>query len=69
MEPTTTLFDRALHLVMFAVGGLAVGLVALAVLERLSEGGRRTIRPRFIAIAAVVFILLLITERTYHALS
>lgn len=69
MELHTTLFDRALHLVLFAVGALAVGLIALAVMERLSEGARRTIRPRLIAIASVVFILLLITERTYHALS
>lgn len=72
MEPselTTTLFDRALHLVMFAVGGVAVGLSALAMMERLSEGARRTIRPRFIVIAVVVFLLLLITERGYHALS
>ena len=68
-ELTTTLFDRALHLVMFAVGGLGVGLVALALIERLSEGARRTIRPRHIAIAAVAFILLFVTERTYHALS
>jgi len=65
----STLFDRALHLVMFAAAGLAVGLAALALMERLSEGGRRVIRPRFIVIAAAAFLLLFITERTYHALS
>jgi hypothetical protein len=69
MELQTTLFDRALHLVMFAVGAAAVGLAALAVIETLSDGARRTIRPRFIVIAVVVFGLLFITERTYHALS
>ncbi len=65
----STLFDRALHLVLFAVGALMVGLGALALMERLSEGARRTIKPRFIAIAAAAFVVLLVIERTYHALS
>jgi hypothetical protein len=65
----STLFDRALHLVMFGAGAAAFGFAALLVMERLSEDARRTIRPRFIVISAAAFVVLLVIERTYHALS
>jgi hypothetical protein len=58
-----------LHLVLFVTAAAAVGLGALAVIERLGEGSRKTISIRGFAIAAGVTFALFVTERLYHALS
>ncbi|MEX2537804.1 MAG: hypothetical protein WD646_04035 [Actinomycetota bacterium] len=68
-ELTTTLVDRALHLVMFVAAAAAIGLGALAVIERLGESSRKAISIRAFAIAAGVTVALFVTERLYHALS
>ena len=69
MEVTTTLFDRALHLVMFVAGGAAVGLGSLAVIERIGESSRRSVRTSWVLIAISIFVVVFAIERSYHALS
>jgi hypothetical protein len=68
-ELTTTLFDRALHLVLFITAAVAVGFGALAVLERLGEKTRRSISMRAFGVTAGATVALFVFERLYHALS
>ena len=67
MDPVTTPFERALHLLLFVSAAAAFGIAAIALLERLSEGARRTIRVRHVALSAVVFVAFFVAERIYHA--
>ena len=68
MDPVTTSFERGLHLLLFVSGAATFGIVALGLLERLSEGSRRTIRFGHIALTAVVFAAFFVAERVYHSL-
>lgn len=54
---------------MFVAAAAAIGLGALAVIERLGESSRKAISIRAFAIAAGVTVALFVTERLYHALS
>lgn len=67
MQPVTTVFERALHFVLFASAGLAFAVGALAILDRMTtEGGERTIRRWHIVVAWSVFLVLFAAERIYH---
>lgn len=66
MDPLTTPFERALHLLLFVSGGVTVAAVALTALERLSESTRRTVRPIHVVAAALLFGAFFAAERIYH---
>lgn len=66
MDPVTTPFERALHFMLFISGGIGVGAVALAAIERLSENTHRTVRAVHVVVAALVFGAFLAAERIYH---
>jgi hypothetical protein len=63
----TTAFERALHLLLFLAGGLALAVFGLAVIERLAGGDRRTIRIVHVAAAGALFAGFFVAERVYHA--
>ncbi len=67
MDPVTSTFERALHLLLFVSAAAAIGVIGLAALERLSEGTRRTVRVIHIAIAASLFGAFFVAERIYHS--
>lgn len=67
MDPVTTPFERGLHLLLFVSGAAAFGVLAIGLLERLSEGGRRTIRIVHVAITGIVFATFFVAERIYHS--
>jgi hypothetical protein len=67
MDPVTAPFERALHLLLFISAAAAIGVVAIALLERLSEGARRTIRIAHVAITGAVFVAVFVAERIYHS--
>ena len=67
MDPVTTPFERGLHLLLFVSAAAAIGVVAIALLERLSEGARRSIRILHVAITGVVFVAFFVAERIYHS--
>jgi hypothetical protein len=67
VDPVTTPFERGLHLLLFVAAAGAFGLAAIALLERLSDGSRRTVRGVHVAIAGVIFAALFVAERIYHA--
>jgi hypothetical protein len=69
MHLETTTFERAIHLALFVVGGVAFAIGALAALERILGGEERTIRLRYVAIAAVAFAALAAIEAMFHVLS
>lgn len=66
MPVHTTVFERVLHLLLFVSGGVAVGVGALAMLERFTDRTARTVRNSYIAAAAVTFAVFFIAERVYH---
>jgi hypothetical protein len=66
VDPVTTSFERGLHLLLFVSGAAAFGVVAMALLERLSEGARRTVRFVHVALAGVAFVAFFVAERIYH---
>jgi hypothetical protein len=66
VDPVTTPFERGLHLLLFVSGAAALGVTAIALLERLSDGSRRTVRVVHVALAAVVFAAFFVAERVYH---
>ena len=66
MDPVTTPFERALHLLLFVSGAIAIGIVGIAALERLLDGPRRSVRIVHVAVAAVVFGGFFVAERVYH---
>lgn len=60
--------ELIVHLALFVAAGLAVGLAALALLERATGGGeRRVIRWRYVLWAAGAFAALGVLELLYHA--
>lgn len=66
----TTAVERLIHLLLFASAAGALGTVGLAVVERLvSDGGPATIKVRYAALAAGVFVALFAVERLYHAVA
>jgi hypothetical protein len=67
VDPVTTPFERGLHLLLFVSGAAAFGVVAIALLERMSEGARRTVRIVHVALTGVVFVAFFVAERIYHA--
>lgn len=68
MELETTAAERVIHLALFVCGGLALGVLLLAAVERLAGPGRRIVRGVWIGGAAGLFFLLFAVERLYHAL-
>ena len=66
VQPTTTVFERALHFVLFMSAGLAFAVAALAIIERVTGEGERTIRRWHVAVTMTVFIALFAAERVYH---
>jgi small neutral amino acid transporter SnatA (MarC family) len=62
----TTPFERALHLLLFVSAGVGFGVLAIALLERVSEGARRTVRLMHVVIAMSVFVAFFVAERIYH---
>ena len=66
MDPVTTPFERGLHLLLFVSAAGALGVAAIALLERLSDGARRTVRIAHVAVTAVVFLAFFVAERIYH---
>jgi hypothetical protein len=62
----TTVCERVLHLLLFVSGGIAVGVIALALLERAADRSARTIRNSYVVAAAVTFVVFFTTERIYH---
>lgn len=68
MDPVTTPFERALHLLLFVSGAAGIGLAAIGLLERTSDGARRTIRLVHVAIAGMSFAVFFAAERLYHAM-
>jgi hypothetical protein len=65
----TTTFERAVHLALFIVGGIAFAVGSLAVLERIgSSSSDRTIRGVHVAVAATAFAALALTELSFHLL-
>ncbi len=68
MDLETTLVERAVHLALFLTAGIAAGLAALSLLERLVADGRRVIRPVLVGVAGAGFLLFFVAERLYHAL-
>ena len=67
MDPVTTPFERGLHLLLFVSGAAAVGIIAIGLLERLSEDARRTIRLIHVVLTGVAFAAFFIAERVYHS--
>ena len=67
VDPVTTPFERGLHLLLFVSAAAAIGVLAMALLERLSEGARRTIRVLHVGITGVVFVVFFVAERIYHS--
>ncbi len=65
MPPHTTVLERV-HLLLFVSGGIAVGVGALAMLERFTDRSARTICSGYVAAAAVTFAVFFIAERVYH---
>jgi hypothetical protein len=69
MHLETTTFERAIHLLLFVVGGLAFAVGALAVLERVAGGSeKRAISWRWVAAGAMAFAGLGLTEALFHLL-
>ena len=68
MHIETTTFERAIHLLLFVVGGLAFAVGGLAVLERATGAERQTIRIPHVAAAAGVFVALAVIEALFHVL-
>jgi hypothetical protein len=66
VDPVTTPFERGLHLLLFLSAAAALGLIAIALLERLSDDARRTIRFVHVALAGVAFGAVFVAERVYH---
>jgi hypothetical protein len=67
VDPVTTPFERGLHLLLFVSAAAAFGLIAIALLERMTTGARRTVRGLYVAIAGVIFVAFFVAERIYHA--
>jgi formate-dependent nitrite reductase membrane component NrfD len=58
--------DNLLHLALF-IGAIGfVGVVAVAVLERVAGSGNTVIRRTHIVVAVAVLVLLVVAERVYH---
>ncbi len=66
MDPVTTPFERGLHLLLFVSGAAAFGVVAIALLERMSVGAGRTVRLLHVVLAGAVFVAFFVAERIYH---
>lgn len=64
----TTATEQAIHLALFVCGGLALGMLALAAVERLAGPGRRIVRGVWVGGAVGLFFLLFAVERLYHSL-
>ena len=60
-------FEAVVHLGLFVAGGVVLGLVALALVERLAPGERRIVRWSYVVAAALLFFALFAAERVYHA--
>jgi hypothetical protein len=62
----TTVFERALHFVLFLSAGLAFAVAALAIIERVTGDGERTFRRWHVIATSGVFLALFTCERIYH---
>jgi hypothetical protein len=63
----TTPLERVIHLALFVSAGIALGVGALFVFERVGGGeARRSIRLFHVAIPGAAFVALFIAERVYH---
>ena len=51
---------------LFVSAAAAVGVAAIALLERLSDDSRRTVRVMHVLLTAVVFAAFFVVERLYH---
>lgn len=70
MDVHTALAERAIHLVLFIAGAVAVALVVLAGIERaFDRASSRAIRPWHVILPIAVFVVAFAVERAYHALS
>lgn len=69
MDLGTTAFERAVHLLLFITAGLGFGVLAVAGLERIADGARRSVRNLHVAVAVGVPAMLFVVERIYHALT
>jgi len=57
-----------LHLFIFVAGAGVLGVIALAVIERLAEGGTPRIRVPHIAIAVAILAVVIGIEVAFHLL-
>jgi hypothetical protein len=64
----TTTFERAVHLLLFVVGGLAFAVGGLAVLEGATGAERQTIRLPHVIGTAAAFVALAGIELLFHVL-
>ena len=61
-------FEQAVHVALFVSAGVGFGVVAVAVLERVGDAGRRAVTRVHLALAVGVPGALFVVERLYHAL-
>ncbi len=66
VDPVTTPFERGLHLLLFVSAAAAIGVLAIALLERLSDGAHRTVRIVHVAVSGIAFVAFFVAERIYH---
>lgn len=69
MPFATNAVDRVLHLLIFVAAAGVIGVVALAALERLTDGAQRSVRLRHVLIPAIPLLVVVAIERVYHALA
>jgi hypothetical protein len=69
VEHHVTVIEEAIHLGLFVAAGLALAVSGLAVVERMIDGGRRTIRTLYVWIGVGVVLAFFAAERLYHALN
>jgi hypothetical protein len=67
VDPVTTPFERGLHLLLFISAAAALGVTAVALLERLSDDAHRTIRIVHVVLSGLVFAAFFVAERVYHS--
>ena len=60
------LLDSLIHLAIFIASVGAVGVVAVAVVERIAGSGTPVIRRRHILVAFAVLAAAVVAERIYH---
>jgi hypothetical protein len=69
MHLETTTFERAVHLLLFVVGGIVFAAGALAILERVTgDSAERAIRWVYVAVAGAAFAVLVVIEVMFHVM-